>query len=121
MLGSQAMRSLIDQLISPADKVIFDDAAGHRCDRRALAGSGAGRHPPGGEGGATPREEVARQAKEQLEKVNARVLGIVANRIDIGRNSHYYYYYYGTEEDRVTAANGRPVMGRALARLFGGR
>jgi len=120
MLGSQAMRSLIEQLVSRADKVIFDTPP-------VIAVTDAPLLAPALDGtllvvrvGYTPKE-VARQAKEQLEKVNARVLGIVANRIDSGRNSHYYYYYYGSEEDQVTAANGRPAMGRALARLFGGR
>src|SRR5690606_36436943 len=121
MLGSQAMRSLIEQLVSRADKVIFDTPP-------VIVVTDAPLLAPALDGtllvvrvGYTPRD-VARQARWQLEKVNAKVLGIVANRIDKGRSSYYYYYYYyGSEADQVTAANGRPALGRALARLFGGR
>ena len=41
--------------------------------------------------GETPRE-IAVAAKEQLEKANARILGVVAN--NIREESGYYYYYY---------------------------
>jgi Mrp family chromosome partitioning ATPase len=36
--------------------------------------------------------EVARQAQEQLSKGNARILGVVMNRVKMN-NKHYYGYY----------------------------
>ena len=33
------------------------------------------------------------QAKVNLEKVNARILGVVLNGVPITRNGGYYYYY----------------------------
>ena len=52
-------------------------------------------------GGKTPRETLLR-AKEVLHQVNAKILGVVINRIDIQRSNYGYYYYryhyyYGKE------------------------
>jgi capsular exopolysaccharide synthesis family protein len=52
-------------------------------------------------GGKTPKETLL-QAKEVLYQVNAKILGVVINRIDIQRSgygySYYgYHYYYGKE------------------------
>ena len=53
------------------------------------------------EGGKTPRETLER-AKEVLQQVSAKILGVVINRVDIGRSDNGYYYYryhhyYGKE------------------------
>ena len=52
-------------------------------------------------GGKTPRETLQR-AKEMLTQVNAKILGVVINRVDIQRADYGYYYYryhyyYGKE------------------------
>ena len=52
-------------------------------------------------GGKTPRETL-QHAKEVLHQVNAKILGVVINRIDIQRSDYGYYYYryhyyYGKE------------------------
>lgn len=52
---------------------------------------------------ASSQVEVAalRQAKELLERVNANIIGVVLNKIDIknkGNYYYYYYYYYGEDE-----------------------
>jgi len=52
-------------------------------------------------GGKTPRETLQR-AKEVLQQVNAKILGVVINRVDIHRSDYGYYYYryhhyYGKE------------------------
>ncbi len=43
-------------------------------------------------GGKTPRETLQR-AKEVLQQVNAKILGVVINRVDIQRGEYGYYYY----------------------------
>jgi capsular exopolysaccharide synthesis family protein len=43
-------------------------------------------------GGKTPKETLQR-AKEVLYQVNAKILGVVINRVDVQRG-HYGYYYY---------------------------
>jgi exopolysaccharide transport family protein len=43
-------------------------------------------------GGRTPRETLQR-AKEVLYQVNAKILGVIINRVDIHRSEYGYYYY----------------------------
>jgi capsular exopolysaccharide synthesis family protein len=43
------------------------------------------------------RPEMGRHAKELLVKANARILGVVLNRVEIEKENAYYYYYYGNE------------------------
>jgi len=43
-------------------------------------------------GGKTPRETLQR-AKDALHQVNAKILGVVINQVDIGRSDYGYYYY----------------------------
>jgi len=40
----------------------------------------------------------AQKAKEKLEHVNAKILGVVINNVKRGQQDDYYYYYYGTAE-----------------------
>jgi exopolysaccharide transport family protein len=52
-------------------------------------------------GGKTPRETLQR-AKEVLQQVDTKILGVVINRVDIRRSDYGYYYYryhsyYGKE------------------------
>jgi succinoglycan biosynthesis transport protein ExoP len=52
-------------------------------------------------GGKTPKETLQR-AKEVLYQVNAKILGVVINRVDLQRGNYGYYYYryhyyYGKE------------------------
>ncbi len=55
-------------------------------------------------GGKTPRDTLQR-AKEVLHQVNAKILGVVINRVDISRGDYGYYYYryhyyYGRERKK---------------------
>ncbi len=55
-------------------------------------------------GGKTPRETLQR-AKEILQQVNAKILGVVINRVDIHRSDYGYYYYryhyyYGKDRNK---------------------
>jgi capsular exopolysaccharide synthesis family protein len=55
-------------------------------------------------GGKTPRETIQR-AKDVLRQVNAKILGVVINRVDIQRSDYGYYYYryhyyYGKEGEK---------------------
>src|SRR4030043_1663872 len=43
-------------------------------------------------GGKTPKETLQR-AKEVLHQVNAKILGVVINRVNIHRGEYGYYYY----------------------------
>jgi capsular exopolysaccharide synthesis family protein len=68
-------------------------------------------------GGKTPRETLQR-TKEVLQQVNAKILGVIINRVNIHRGEYGYYYYryhyyygkggkkkelpYSSEEDSVS-------------------
>lgn len=45
------------------------------------------------------KREYAVRAKEQLEKVGAKVLGIVLNKAKLQSQRHNYYYYYGSQPE----------------------
>jgi capsular exopolysaccharide synthesis family protein len=42
--------------------------------------------------------ELARVAKERLQSVNAKTLGVILNKFDIDTNKYYGYYYYSYGE-----------------------
>lgn len=46
--------------------------------------------------------DLAKRAKENLEKVNANILGVVLNKLPLNNNKSYSYYsyYYGEEENK---------------------
>ena len=104
----------MDQLKEIADFIVYDGApllavTDSSLLARAVDGTLLVVHM-----GHTPREAV-RQAKEQLEKVNATILGVVANRIDITRGgSYYYYYYYGTDEKSAAAYNPKGAKSESV-------
>jgi capsular exopolysaccharide synthesis family protein len=57
-------------------------------------------------GGKTPRETLQR-AKDILVQVNAKILGVVVNRVDIRRSDYdgygyyyYHHYYYGEKSEK---------------------
>lgn len=43
------------------------------------------------------RSDPLRRAREALEQVDAKILGVVLNRIAMGRGYGYYYYYYSKD------------------------
>lgn len=114
LLASKRMNELIDQLKEASDLLIIDappviavtDAGvlSRLVDGTLLVVSA----------GITPRE-IAKAAKEQLQQVGARLLGIVVNRLNEESGYYYYYYrrYYAMDDD-----GGRLPWWR---RIFGGR
>ncbi len=90
LLGTQRMRQIIEALSATADMVLFDsppvslvaDAAmlASRIDGVILVVSA----------GKTKRE-IASRAKAILEKVNARILGVVLNNARVDANLYRYY------------------------------
>jgi len=60
---------------------------------------------------ATPSASV-RASLEQLETVGAGVRGLILNRVDLSRDSHYYRYYYGDKYEDYSDPSHRGA-GRA--------
>jgi capsular exopolysaccharide synthesis family protein len=91
LLGSQRMKSIIDELKSRSDILLIDTPP-------ALAVTDAAVLVPYVEGvlivmkpGIT-RLAPARQVVEQLRRAGANILGIVLNNVDMHRSRYSYYY-----------------------------
>ena len=71
--------------------------------------------------GAT-RKEILRRSKQKLEEMQANLLGVVLNWMDMRKSSYYYYYshyysaYYGDEKKLSGRNNGRKKTSRDAAR-----
>ena len=99
-LGSEAMKSLIEQARSRYDWVIIDSPPALGLSDASVIATLADGIVVVCSGDKTPRQAV-RHVADQLKAVRAAVLGVVLNRVDLHRHSYYYgrYYspYYGAE------------------------
>lgn len=96
LIGSNSMGSLIEELITQYDIVIFDappllsvaDAQilSNKCDGTILVINA----------GTTEKDSVVK-AKESLVSAKANILGTLMNNFKLEKD-HYYYQYYGTGE-----------------------
>lgn len=96
LIGSKAMKHLIEQLEQEYDLLVFDappllsvaDAQilSNECDGTILVINT----------GATEKE-IAVKAKEALESADANILGVLMNNYKLSKDN-YYYQYYGTAE-----------------------
>ena len=96
LIGSKSMESLLVELQSAYDLVIFDappllsvaDAQilSNKCDGTILVVNT----------GKTEKDNVIK-AKESLDSSKAKILGVVMNNFNLEKD-HYYYQYYGNEE-----------------------
>jgi succinoglycan biosynthesis transport protein ExoP len=91
LLKSQAMQEFVEKVSSYADFVIFDTPAGvtfadaaliAACAKNVIIVQAAGKVPRGAED----------EFRRRLERVNARLIGVVLNRVR-REDSHAYYHY----------------------------
>ncbi|AET70581.1 capsular exopolysaccharide biosynthesis protein [Desulfosporosinus orientis DSM 765] len=98
LVGSQRMKRLIEEVSELYDVVLIDtppiiavtDAAvlAQEVDGVILVlASGE------------VNKEYAQRAKDQLDKVGAKILGAVINKADLKTSEYYYYYYYHGSDD----------------------
>jgi capsular exopolysaccharide synthesis family protein len=92
-LGSEAMKSVIAQARSRYDWVIIDSPPTLGLSDAAVISTLADGMVVVCSGDKTPRQAV-RHVVDQLRAVRASVLGVVLNRVDLGRHSYYYGRYY---------------------------
>ncbi len=104
LLGSARARELIAQLLERADVLVFDSPP-----IVALADAAILSTQTDGVllvlDAASTRRDVARRAVEALRRVNARVLGVVLNRMPI-KGEGYYYYYYQSDAQESRSGSG---------------
>ncbi len=100
LLGSDRMQSLINEMKSRYDTIIIDSPVIISVPDAVILAARAEAvvmvHCPN----ATDRDMV-RFAREKLDEVNANILGLVMNRVDVKKGgymySNYMYYGYGAE------------------------
>ncbi len=113
LIGSNRFKEMLDHLSQTFDHIIIDSPPVlgfadsiilSKCVEGVLLVVLAGK---------TPRETLS-HAKELLHQVNAKILGVVINRVDIQRSDYGYYYYrynyyYGGKEGRkkITYLSGK--------------
>ncbi|WP_343045105.1 CpsD/CapB family tyrosine-protein kinase [Paenibacillus lemnae] len=93
LLGSEKMKELLEQLRTQFDIILIDTPPLLAVtDAQLLASQSDGvllvMHA------GKVRKEIAVKAKENLQRVNARLLGVVLNKVK-RKTSEKYYYYYG--------------------------
>ncbi len=112
LLGSDRMRALILGLRDKFDRIILDSppllafsdalVLSRLADGVVLVAWGA----------RTPRDTIQRAA-QSLKGVNARLLGVVLNKIDTAKHASYAYYsyYYGDKKNSVNKKSRKKGSG----------
>jgi len=104
LLGSLRMKTLIDKLKESYDTVILDSPPALPVTDAAVLSKLVDGVIIIAEYGQTTFESIT-QTKSLFEKVNARLLGVVLNRVPANHREYYYYYY---QEDKAgNDKNGR--------------
>lgn len=94
MLNSKSMERLMELLRDQFDLVLFDTPPVLAVtDAQLLASKSDGVLMVISSGKV--KREIALKAKQSLERVNARLLGVVLNNVKRKASEEYYYYYYG--------------------------
>ena len=91
LLGSKGMDNLIEEALSHYDVILFDcPPVLAVADSQIVANKVQGTVLVVSSG--TTDKEAAVKAKERLESVNSKLLGVVLNRKKMQEGSYYYYY-----------------------------
>lgn len=93
LLGSPRMHALLDALVASSDVVVIDTPPVMALSDAAVLASQVDGVLMVIRAGET-RRDVARQAVEALQQVNARLIGALLNRVPTRSGGYYYYYYY---------------------------
>ena len=114
VLGSKKMGQIVEALRQQADMVLLDSPPVIGMADASLLAAQAQNAVLVVDIEQTPRD-VLRQAKELLEKADARVLGAIVNRLAPSRRGGYYYYYnryYYRDYGYGDAEKGKKRRGR---------
>ncbi len=93
LLGSKKMTSMFALIAGQVDHVIVDSPPVSAVTDAVILASQMDGVILVVEAGKT-RMGPALQVKEQLERVGAKLLGVVLNKVPIGRDGYYYSHYY---------------------------
>ena len=98
LLGSPRAAQVMEQLKEHADVVVYDSPPAATVTDAVVLSSRVDAVLQVVLAGRTRRDLVLR-GKSVLEKVGARILGPVLNRVSLSDLGYYYYYYYGYYRD----------------------
>ncbi len=93
LLGSRKMRELISALVQQWDVVLFDTPPILAATDAAVLSQYVGGVLVVCRSGVT-RHPALEHALQELERVNARIYGVVLNALPSRRDGYHYYYYY---------------------------
>ena len=100
LVGSKRMKRLIQELSEQFDMVLIDTPPIVAVTDAAILAQevdGVILVMASGE----VNKEYAQRAKELLDKVGAKILGAVLNKVDMKTSEHqYYYYYHGSDNTK---------------------
>src|SRR5690349_595466 len=96
LLSSPAMKQLIDRWRGEYDHVVFDSPPSLTVTDAVMLSVNADRVIMIVRAGKTTKTAL-RRCRDLLLHVNARIMGVVINGIDLRSPDHYYYYYSGTK------------------------
>jgi capsular exopolysaccharide synthesis family protein len=95
LLGSPRAAQVMEQLKEHADVVVYDSPPAATVTDAVVMASRVDAVLQVVQAGGT-RRDLVRQGRAVLEKVGARILGPVLNRVSLSDLGYYsYYYYYG--------------------------
>jgi len=113
LLASERMKGLVDELKGQADIVLFDSPPTLVVADAAILGTCVDGVLLVNDAGRTRTNEL-RRAADELLRVRANVLGIILNRLNVGRNGYYYYYYYSSEGEKKRHKHRRTWLERRM-------
>ena len=106
LLGSARMKELLVELTAVADTVVLDSPPATALSDAAILSTQSDGVLLVLDSGRT-RRESARRSLEALGRVNARVVGVLLNRMPTRGAGYYYYYYYYHYGHYYTSGDGR--------------
>ena len=111
LLGSKRMKELLDELKKHYDIIIIDaPPVGVVTDSAILSTIVDGTILVVASG--KTEIENGRRAKQLLENVDARILGVVMTMIPVTKNSYYGYQYYSYEGEVTSQKKNRKLFSR---------
>jgi polysaccharide biosynthesis transport protein len=96
LLGSTLMKQYIEQWRNEYDHIIFDTPPALSVTDSILLSVDMDSVVLVVRSGNTTKAAL-RRTRELLDQVNARVLGVVVNAVDVNSPDYYHYYYYGSK------------------------
>ena len=118
ILNSSAMRAFIDEAKSRYDFVFFDSPPIMGVSDASILASEVDMAVLVVQYRKYPQQMTLR-AKQMVEKVGGRLLGVVLNNINISQDSYYYYYsgyyydYYSKSDESRPAGEKKPREGKS--------